>query len=140
LKTASEGRQAAKGFFSVCVIQPAGSIDKSPPQQPKAKGPRRVRTRSPSPVLSWNDLAGQSSLPPTSPAKRQRPFWFICAEVPNLLPLGLRGAAMILPSFGRCARLMRWSHVGKVILTSKLKSANVFNDPTLPYPIDLAIA
>jgi hypothetical protein len=59
--------------------------------------------------------------------------------MPDLLPLGPGGVAMILLGFREGTRFMRRRHVGKVVFAAEFKGANVLDNPTLPYPIDLTI-
>jgi hypothetical protein len=66
-------------------------------------------------LLPRNNLAGQGPFPPACLAEGQWPFGRPCAEMPDPLPLGLRGAPMIVPDFRESARLMRRSHVGAII-------------------------
>jgi hypothetical protein len=60
--------------------------------------------------------------------------------VPDLLPLGLRGAPMILSGFRKGAYFMRRRHVGEFIGPSEFQSANVLDRPAVADTMDRAFA
>ncbi len=46
---------------------------------------------------------------------------------------------MIILGFDQRARLMRWSHIGEIILATEFKSPDMFDDPSLSHTVDSSI-
>jgi hypothetical protein len=59
--------------------------------------------------------------------------------VPDLLPLGMCCASMIILGFDGCARLMRGPHVVQIIRATEFEGTDVLNDPPLARTINLAL-
>ena len=58
--------------------------------------------------------------------------------MPDLLPLGLCGASMILFRFDQSAGVMGWPHVVQIVRATQFQRAKVFRNPSFATAIDLS--